>query len=148
MPRFFHNQLFIKLGLLVISILLMALSAQAQKVSRESIRIGKKDRTYYLFVPDKTDAAAPAPLIVLLHGSGHDGLLLVDKWKEFAKKEGIILAGPDSLNPQNWNIPDDGPDFIHDLVEALKAKYPVNPRRVYLFWTLGRSGGRAVFFVT
>lgn len=32
----------------------------------------------------------------------------------------------------------DGPDFLRDLVEALKAKYPVDPRRVYLF---GHSAG-------
>jgi predicted esterase len=38
-------------------------------------------------------------------------------------------------------MPQDGPDFLYDLVEALKAKYPINPRRVYLF---GHSGG-AIF---
>src|SRR5262249_45940612 len=38
-------------------------------------------------------------------------------------------------------IPGDGPEFIHDLVEALRAKYPINPRRIYLF---GHSAG-AVF---
>jgi predicted esterase len=35
-------------------------------------------------------------------------------------------------------MPVDGPDFLHDLVEAIKAKYPINPRRVYLF---GHSAG-------
>jgi predicted esterase len=38
-------------------------------------------------------------------------------------------------------MPQDGPEYLHDLVEELKTKYPVNPRRVYLF---GHSGG-AIF---
>ncbi|MEJ7714095.1 MAG: dienelactone hydrolase family protein [Pyrinomonadaceae bacterium] len=49
--------------------------------------------------------------------------------------------GPDAINTAQWSQPADGPDFLHDLVEALKAKYPINPRRVYLF---GHSAG-AVF---
>lgn len=110
----------------------------AAKVVKESIRSQGKERTYYLFVPDKISPATPAPLIVLLHGSGRNGLSLVEKWKELAKKEGVIIAGPDSLNSRGWRIPEDGPDFIHDLVEALKAKYPINARRVYLF---GHSAG-------
>jgi predicted esterase len=62
----------------------------------------------------------------------------VEKWKGLAEKEGIILVGPDSSDPMQWRIPQDGPDFIHDLVESLKAKYPINARRVYLF---GHSAG-------
>jgi tetratricopeptide (TPR) repeat protein len=38
-------------------------------------------------------------------------------------------------------VPGDGPAFLHELVEAVKAKYPINAKRVYLF---GHSGG-AVF---
>ena len=38
-------------------------------------------------------------------------------------------------------MPKDGPTFIHELVESLKTKYPINPKRVYLF---GHSGG-AIF---
>jgi poly(3-hydroxybutyrate) depolymerase len=105
---------------------------------KETIRSQGKERTYYLFVPDKISPASPAPLVVLLHGSGRNGLSLVEKWKELAKKEGVIIAGPDALNSQGWRIPEDGPDFIHELVEALKAKHPISPRRVYLF---GHSAG-------
>lgn len=110
----------------------------AEKIVKESIRSQGKERTYYLFVPDKISPATPAPLIILLHGSGRNGLSLVEKWKELAKKEGAIIVGPDALNSQGWRIPEDGPDFIHELAEALKAKYPVNARRVYLF---GHSAG-------
>ena len=130
-----------KLCTMLLFTLLMPLSlppVPAEKIVKESIRSQGKERTYYLFVPDKISPAAPAPLVILLHGSGRNGLSLVEKWKELAKKEGAVIAGPDALNSQGWRIPEDGPDFIYELAEALKAKYPVNARRVYLF---GHSAG-------
>ena len=66
------------------------------------------------------------------------GISLVEKWKDLAKKESIIIAGPDSSDTRGWQSPQDGPDYLHDLVEELKTKYPINPRRVYLF---GHSAG-------
>jgi poly(3-hydroxybutyrate) depolymerase len=112
--------------------------ASTAKVTKESIVSNGKKRTYYLFVPDKLTTEKPLPLIVLLHGSNGNGLTLVDKWKDLAAKEQIILAGPDSSRSVGWATPADGPDFLRDLVEDLKAKYPVNPRKVYLF---GHSAG-------
>jgi poly(3-hydroxybutyrate) depolymerase len=80
-------------------------------------------------------------LIVLLHGSGRNGLSLVEKWKDLAAREGIILVGPDSQDNSRWSSPVDGPDFLRDVVENIKTKYTIDPRRVYLF---GHSAG-AVF---
>jgi len=108
-------------------------------VIHDTITSGGRKRSYYLFVPD--NLRAPTPLVVLLHGSGHNGRSLIDKWQDLAEKEGFIIAGPDSEDPSAWVLGKDGPDFLHDLVEALKSKHPINPRRVYLF---GHSGG-AVF---
>ena len=124
-------------------VLLTAVSARAQdnpnKVVRESILSNKKKRSYYLFVP--ATVKSPAPLIVLLHGSGRNGLSLVDRWRDLATKEGFIIVGPDADSGGGWSEPRDGPDFLHDLVEALKSRYTIDPRRVYLF---GHSAG-AVF---
>jgi len=116
----------------------VALAALAQKVTRATLKTTAGERTYYLFVPENTDKAKPVPLLVLLHGSGRDGQSLVDAWKGLAAKEGFILVGPNSLNSSEWQIPLDGPDFIYELVEDLKARQPIDPRRVYLF---GHSGG-------
>jgi poly(3-hydroxybutyrate) depolymerase len=101
---------------------------------------GKK-RTYYLFVPEGVSKEKPAPLLVLLHGSGHNGRLLVEHWQKLAAQEGLILAGPDARSTESWGMPEDGPLFLHDLVEELKTSQPVDPARVYLF---GHSAG-AVF---
>jgi len=118
-------------------LLLSSLSASAKDdITKELITSNGKQRPYYLYVP--STIKAPAPLIVMLHGSNRTGVTLVEKWKDYAKKEGMILAGPDALNLAGWSSPQDGPDYLHDLVEELKSKYPINPRRVYLF---GHSAG-------
>ena len=116
-------------------------AAASDKIVKDSITSQNKKRSFYLFAPDSVKSGTPAPLIVLLHGSGHNGLSLVDKWKDFAAKEAIIIVGPDSMDPSRWASPVDGPEFLHDLVESIKSKYTIDPRRVYLF---GHSGG-AVF---
>lgn len=114
-------------------------SDNTNKVVKQTVLSNKKKRSYYLFVP--ATLKAPAPLIVLLHGSGRNGMSLVEKWKDLASKEGLIIVGPDAESGGGWSTPGDGPDFLHDLVEALKSQYPIDPRRVYLF---GHSAG-AVF---
>lgn len=123
-------------GLLITLLLVSFPGIAAPKVQKETFISHNKKRTYYLFVPDSVKQSAP--LIVLLHGSGRDGLSLVDKWKDLANKEGIILAGPDAAGSAGWSTSADGPSVLRDLVEALKSKYPVNSRRVYLF---GHSAG-------
>ena len=64
--------------------------------------------------------------------------MLVERWKDLAEREGFILAGPDSKTSAHWSMKDDGAELFVALAEELKAKQPVNPRRVYLF---GHSAG-------
>jgi poly(3-hydroxybutyrate) depolymerase len=130
-------------ALLLFALMLLPVQAAtaSEKIVKDSIISQNKKRTLYLFAPESVRSGTPAPLIVLLHGSGHIGLSLVDKWQDLAAKEGIVLVGPDSLDPSRWSSPVDGPDFLRDTVEYVKSKYTIDPRRVYLF---GHSGG-AVF---
>ena len=125
---------------LAITILLVTVSASYAKddITKELITSNGKKRAYYLYVPSTIKPDTKAPLIITLHGSNRTGVTLVEKWKDYAKKEGIILAGPDATDLRGWGAPQDGPDFLHDLVEELKSKHPINPRRVYLF---GHSAG-------
>ena len=130
-----------KLHAVLIAALLFIPTASAaakDEITKELITSHGKTRVYYLYVPSTIRTGVAAPLIVMLHGSGRIGISLVEKWKDLAKKEGIIIAGPDSSNTRVWASPQDGPDYLHDLVEELKVKYAVNPRRVYLF---GHSAG-------
>ena len=105
-------------------------------ITKELIKSRGVERAYYLYVP--STVKGPAPLIVMLHGSNRTGVTLVEKWKDYAKKQNIIIVGPDATNLRGWGSPQDGPEYLHDLVEELKTKYPINPRRVYLF---GHSAG-------
>ncbi len=115
-----------------------ALAAKGPKPQKRTIEYMGEERTYYLFVPEHDEASGPLPLLLLLHGSGRDGLSLMDKWHKLAAKEGIVVAAPESLNPKVWIAPDDGPDFLRDIVESVKSELPIDPGRVYLF---GHSGG-------
>src|SRR6266571_3553054 len=129
-------------SLLAVVCVLIALGfpvrASGQKIRKETIESQGKKRVYYLVVPDQATAEHPAPLLLLLHGSGRNGLSLIDKWKDLAIKEGIVLVAPDAINSQGWNSPADGPDSLHDLISDLKSKYSIDSRRMYLF---GHSGG-------
>jgi len=127
---------------LVFSIFLLLLIAPValakDDITKELMKSGGKTRVYYLYVPSSIQPSTTVPLVVMLHGSNRTGSSLVEKWKDLAKKEGFIIAGPDATNLKGWQAPQDGPEFLHDLVEELKTKYPVNPRQVYLF---GHSAG-------
>jgi predicted esterase len=107
-------------------------------ITKELTTSKGKTRVYYLYVPSTVQKSSPAPLVVMLHGSNRTGNSLVEKWKDLAKKESFIIVGPDSLDTRGWGAPQDGPDYLRDVVEELKKKYPIDPRRVYLF---GHSAG-------
>lgn len=119
----------------------LQITVSAQNIEKTLIKSGGKERVYYLFVPERLDAEKPVPLVVLLHGSGRNGMSLAEKWKDLAKKERFIIAGPDASDLKGWAIPADGPDYIYELVESLKGKYPVDAKRVYLF---GHSAGAGI----
>ncbi|HZR32714.1 MAG TPA: dienelactone hydrolase family protein [Terriglobales bacterium] len=129
MPRLFLLPLFL------ICYVNMLVAAKGQ-LQGEALTFNKQHRKYYLFVPDSvTDRA---PLLVLFHGAGRNGMSLINAWQELASKKGIILAAPDSAHSREWNPQNDSPEFVHEIVEAVKTKCQVRPQRVYLF---GHSAG-------
>ncbi len=132
-----RKQLFAVLTLFFLFVIGSKGFAKDKIVKNEMISEGKK-RSFYLFVPKSVNKGIPAPLLVLLHGSGRNGRILIEHWQKLAEQEGIILAGPDALKSSNWSMPSDAPQFIYDLVEELKSKHPIDSRRVYLF---GHSAG-------
>jgi poly(3-hydroxybutyrate) depolymerase len=123
-------------ALAILLLISPSLAGDKAKPGKLLLTFEGKSRTYYMFVPNSISQSAP--MLLLLHGSGRNGMSLIDPWKDIAVKEGIILVAPDSSESSQWNQAADGPDFIHAVVEAAKSKYPVDPRRVYLF---GHSAG-------
>jgi poly(3-hydroxybutyrate) depolymerase len=118
-------------------LLVAGTASAANTVTKETLKIDRDARSYYLFVPESI-GADPAPLVITLHGSGRDGRSLVDLFRDAATKERFIVVGPDAANRAGWQTPTDGPAFLYFLIEAVKAKHAITPRRVYLF---GHSAG-------
>lgn len=121
-----------------IGLLLPVSASAADKATKETFGSGGRTRTYYLLVPDSAKKVSSAPLILLLHGSGRDGKSLLDPWTPLAKKEGFVIAAPDAATPEGWRVPEDGPEFLYDLVELLAHQLDIDRRRVYIF---GHSAG-------
>lgn len=131
---------------LLAALLAPAVAFATAKPEKQTITFEGKERVYYTFAPEKFVAtpqklAAPAPLLLLLHGSGRDGMSQINEWHALAEKEGLVLVAPDSANSREWSMGVDGPEFLHEVVEAARAKYSIDGKRMYLF---GHSAG-AVF---
>jgi predicted esterase len=94
-----------------------------------------KTRTYYSFIPD---AAGPLPLVLLLHGSGRNGQVMVDAWKDLASREHFALVAPDAYDSSGWDIKADLPEFLHAAVKQVEAAHSIDTNRIYLF---GHSSG-------
>ncbi len=109
-----------KIALVFALALLSAAAAASPKPEKNTTTFDGKERIYYTFAPEKI--SAPAPLLLLLHGSGRDGMSQIDEWKNLAEKEGLVLVGPNSLNSREWSMSVDRPDFFHEIIEATKAK--------------------------
>ena len=117
----------------------MGIVAQTgEQDSKHTLTSNGRPRAYRVFVPDGFGKSAPGPAVVLYNGSGSSVDGLMDPWKEIARKDGVILIGPDAFQSGAWRIPQDSPDFTGEVVEDAKAKFRIDPRRVYLF---GHSGG-------
>lgn len=115
-----------------------ALPALAKgKIEKISFDFGDKPRVMYVVVPDNL---GPMPLVVLLHGSGRNGEIMAQAWKDLASREGFIVAAPNSFDPAIWSSVNDSPAFFSALVDRVKGRHPIDERRIYLF---GHSGGAA-----
>ena len=108
----------------------------ADQLTKQTLQTEGRTHTYYVFAPES--ATAKAPLLVLLHGSGHDGRSLIDPWRVLAAKEGIVLVAPNSVDPSQWQAPLDGPAALVTIVDAVREKHAIDGTRIYLF---GHSGG-------
>lgn len=108
----------------------------AQKIEKHTTAFGGRQRTYLVY--PVAPGGEPAPLLLLLHGSGRDSASIVAPWQSLAKKERIVLVAPDSFNQAGWSLGTDGPDFMHQILDEVAAARAVDPRRMYVF---GHSAG-------
>jgi polyhydroxybutyrate depolymerase len=111
------------------------------------------DRPFHLYVPTVLPTH-PVPLVVGLHSYSSNSTQLADYFGliDQAQQRGFLLALPDgtvdSSGEQFWNATDaccnfggskvDDSTYLSQLIDAVKASYPVDATRVYL---IGHSNG-------
>jgi polyhydroxybutyrate depolymerase len=146
---------FTLMTLLVLSLV----SAQSFAQSVTTIDAGRGDIP--LHVPLSYANNTPAPLVVLLHGYGSSGAQQ-DGYMRFSQlvdRYGFLLATPDGAqeaggrNSRFWNASDaccnffnsdlDDSAYVLSIINAVKAAYQVDDRRVYL---IGHSNGGFMSF--
>lgn len=122
------------------------------------LRIGDTGRAAMLHLPTNFSRARPAPLVLLLHGSGGTGAAMLENSKlaTAADAHGFIVLAPDAGIPLEkgyvWNIPGvptvsgripgpgdaDDVAFLGQAIDWLAANRCIDPSRVY---ATGLSGG-------
>lgn len=125
-------------------------------VAQTSLSIDAGRGDVPVFVPSDYASNAPAPLIVLLHGYGSNGMQQNEYMRisELVDRYGFLLATPDGTqesagrNARFWNASDaccnfyatdlDDSAYVLAIINAVKAQYSVDSRRVYL---IGHSNG-------
>ncbi len=148
---------FIRAFVLVLFLLLAippALAFLAYRLSDRTngrLSIGEETRRYLLYVPPSYDPAAPAPLVISLHGfaqwPAHQSRLT--GWNELADEYGFILVHPSGTGfPKRWRASDaslSSPDvaFLTTLLDELEAQYNIDPARIYVN---GLSNGGGMSF--
>jgi poly(3-hydroxybutyrate) depolymerase len=121
--------------LLSLAALPAAHAKEKLKVQRIVFKFANKTREAYFFVPEQQ---GNLPVLVLLHGSGRDGRVMIDEWKDLAAREGIVLAAPNALHDMEWNPHWDSPAFLHEVVDQARGLHAIDDNRIYLF---GHSAG-------
>ena len=125
--------------------------------SAGSTFIAGGDRPVIVNLPDKIPN--PAPLLILLHSASTSGAHQENymKLSPVAKKKGLIYIAPDgTLNPEGkrfWNASKsccnrykqevDDVAYLNSLIDEISAKYPIDPKRIYL---IGHSNGAFMSF--
>ena len=99
----------------------------------------------FVYVPERCVGKQRSPLLVVLHGSGKNGLSVVDMLQTFADSSGIILLGPTSFSSDHgWG---DYPSVAHPNVDLPRVDasvswvlrhYAIDPERIALY---GESAG-------
>ncbi len=127
----------------------MAQAPASGKVEKMALRVGERDRTYLVYVPEKLGPGRP--LVLALHGTFGNGEGMRHEtgfgFEKLASQYGFVVVYPDALmaawndcrkhnSSRPQNVDDVG--FLREVIRVAVAQYGSDPGRVFLF---GFSGG-------
>lgn len=116
-----------------------------------AIESGGMKREYVLYVPRSYRAVRPTPLVISLHGAGMWPAQQenMTHWDQLAEEFGFLVVYP-AARGRVWRVSHPGVSvvsdvrFVADLIDSLRARYAIDPGRVY---ANGFSLGGAMTFV-
>ena len=110
----------------------------------QQLSSGGRQRTYRLFVPQRSDGRTRLPLVLDLHGSGGTsaGQARTSGFETVAAREGFVVATLQGEGGR-WNVPvtagrPDDVAYVSDVIDHVAARGCIDPARVY---ATGFSGG-------
>jgi polyhydroxybutyrate depolymerase len=110
---------------------------------RKTMKSGGRERTYEIHVGKAVVADHPAPLVIVMHGSGGSGRQMEAStgFSRVADREGFIVVYPDStrshwhdgrVGPRFVEVKDvDDVRFIRDLVKEVSRHHRIDRKRIY-----------------
>ncbi len=121
---------------------LLAASMTAGASDEVSINVGSTARSYVIHLPNGREPAAPAALVLVLHGLGADAAsaAVMSGMDAKADREGFIAVYPNgrSLSWNAWRCCGvaelkqfDDVRFIRAVVEKVAREHPIDRQRIY-----------------
>jgi phospholipase/carboxylesterase len=88
---------------------------------------------FSLYVHEQADGKSPMPLIVALHGGHGHGRDFLWSWLREARSRAMLVLSPTSQD-RTWSMmgPDVDAEPLHEMVESVAERYPVDRERVLL----------------
>lgn len=103
------------------------------KECRKSIMDGMTN-VWYEYVPESYDGDKEVPLVVQVHGGGHDGKRWANLtiWHELAEKEGFIVIYPNSTEYGCWPCEEADIKYLYDLIQHICSKYKIDKKKIFM----------------
>ena len=141
--------------ILAVIILILSVSGlRAQDIKQYTIRHGRMERSYWLFLPE--EIKADAPLVFVLHGYGGKAEGYRPEMIDVAKENGFALCYPqgakDKKGKNCWNVgypfqeglKTDDVDFICDLARHLQKTHSLSRLNTFC---CGMSNGGEMCYI-
>lgn len=122
--------------LLALLILPTIAHAQGQRGCHELAPCPLGERSYHVKEPDGWDGVTPLPMVMHFHGWQRQGTLIVrhQRLSGATRRRGVLLVAPNGAR-RTWDFWQSGSpdvDFAREVLEDVKARYPVIEDQIYV----------------